>query len=244
MCHSGALKPIMHTEWDFFKPRWMNAFAKLLTYQKEGCWNWNWMITFIQHLYCPPGLGKKPVGIEIGQSLFFLIILTCSSYSAKVHFTHCPFLFAARAVLSGTWYESWCNSCERLEENNGLHFFISITHTVHLYPCHSVLEHGPHRHSGIGGGWMRWMATDLSQEYYYKVTSLRSFIWVNKKKIRYSQCLIGTISRKYSKIWFKLLQKYRLKNKTVAMKIRIFESYLDQHLNSSIRPTGCQAACR
>ena len=53
---------------------------------------------------------------------------------------------------------------------------------------------------------MRWMATDLSQECYHKVTSLRSFIRVNK--------------------------------------IRIFESYLDQHLNSSIRPTGCQAARR
>ena len=134
----------------------------------------------------------------------FLILATCSSYSAKVHFTHCPFLFAARAVLSGTWYESWYNSCKRFEENNGLYFHLQ--YKVHQYPCHSVLEHGPHRHSGIGGGWMRWMATDLSQEYCYKVTSLRSFIRVNK--------------------------------------IRIFESYLDQHLNSSIRPTGCQAACR
>ena len=125
MCHSGALKPIMHTEWDFFRPRWMNAFAKLLTYQKEGCWNWNWIITFIQHVYCPSPHGEKPVEIEIGQSLFFLILATCSSYSAKVHFTHCPFLFAARAVLSGTWYESCYNSCKRLEENNGLLFFSS-----------------------------------------------------------------------------------------------------------------------
>ena len=85
-------------------------------------------------------------------------------------------------------------------------YIFYLQYKVHQYPCHSVLEHGPHRHSGIVGGWMRWMATDLSQEYYYKVTSIRSFIRVNK--------------------------------------IRIFESYLDQHLNSSIRPTGCQAARR
>ena len=31
MCHSGALKPMMHTEWDFFRPRWINAFARLRT---------------------------------------------------------------------------------------------------------------------------------------------------------------------------------------------------------------------
>ena len=37
MCHSGALKPIMHTEWDFFSPRWINAFARLRTW-KSKCW--------------------------------------------------------------------------------------------------------------------------------------------------------------------------------------------------------------
>ena len=33
MCHSGALKPMMHTEWDFFRPRWINAFARLRTWK-------------------------------------------------------------------------------------------------------------------------------------------------------------------------------------------------------------------
>ena len=64
------------------------------------------------------------------------------------------------------------------------YYFFYLHYTVHQYPSHSILKHGPHRHSGIGGGWMRWMATDLSQEYYHKVTSIRSFIRV--KKIRKS----------------------------------------------------------
>ena len=62
-------------------------------------------------------------------------------------------------------------------------YIFYLQYKVHQYPCHSVLEHGPHRHSGIRGGWMRWMATDLSQEYYHKVTSIRSFIPVNKIRI-------------------------------------------------------------
>ena len=33
MCHSGALKPMMHTECDFFSPRWINAFARLRTWK-------------------------------------------------------------------------------------------------------------------------------------------------------------------------------------------------------------------
>ena len=67
-----------------------------------------------------------------------------------------------------------------LDLKKTMDYYFYLHYTVHQYPSHSVLEHGPHGHSGIGGGWMRWMATDLSQEYYYKVTTLKSFIRGNK----------------------------------------------------------------
>ena len=47
--------------------------------------------------------GKCSETIKRNSLLPFHSWQTCSSYSAKVHFTHVPFRFTARAVRSGTW---------------------------------------------------------------------------------------------------------------------------------------------